>query len=84
MIFRVLVCASFFLGLCGVARAQGADTGAEAIKWVNRLMDLQVAFMNPPPPGISVETKEVARDGSSGQGLRFNTTSLSRGCHKVY
>lgn len=32
-------------------------------------MDLQVAFMAPPPPGISVEIKEVARQGASGRDL---------------
>jgi hypothetical protein len=69
MIFRGLVCTFFFLGLCGVAGAQGADARAEMTKYVNGLMALQVASMTQPPPGISVEAKEVAKEGNSGQGL---------------
>jgi hypothetical protein len=52
-----------------VEAQQNPPTAADLSKYVQHLMDLQVAFMAPPPPGISVETKEVARQGTSGRNL---------------
>jgi hypothetical protein len=52
-----------------VGAQQNTLTAADLSKYVQHLMDLQVAFMAFPPPGISVETKEVARQGTSGNGL---------------
>lgn len=52
-----------------VGAQQNPPTAADLSKYVQHLMDLQVAFMVPPPQGISVETKEVARQGASGRDL---------------
>jgi hypothetical protein len=73
---RGLMLTLLFLGLSGFAKSQGAGANpsaapppADLAKYVQHLMEMQVAFMNPPPPGISIMAKEIARQGTSGQGL---------------
>ncbi|WP_183812005.1 hypothetical protein [Tunturibacter empetritectus] len=48
---------------------QGPLTPADKSRYVQHLMDLQVAFTSPPPIGMSITAKEVARQGSSGKDL---------------
>ena len=79
-----LVWTVLLLALSPFARAQGAGANqgaapsqapvqapsqADVAKYVQHLMALQVAFTNPPPQGVSIVAKEIARQGSSGQGL---------------
>ncbi|WP_353072571.1 hypothetical protein [Tunturiibacter gelidiferens] len=75
MIIRRLLSTLLLLASGGAGSSQSADAQQVPLaqfdrsRYVQHLMDLQVAFTSPPPTGISVAAKEVARHGSSGKDL---------------
>jgi len=60
---------SLALFSAGAFAQQVQNSQAELNQRVQQLMNLEVAFENMVPPGMSIEAKEVSRSGSSGNNL---------------
>ncbi|MCU1252918.1 MAG: hypothetical protein JWQ49_5947 [Edaphobacter sp.] len=66
---NLLTTLSLFL-LSGFTHAQNsAPTKEDLAKYVQHMMDIQVAFEQPPTAGISIEAREISRTGKSGDDL---------------
>src|SRR5438128_11135825 len=68
-------CFTPVIALSMLCLAQSAQTQNPEVKpndpsqYVQRLMDIEVGFMEMVPSGMAIEAKEVSRNGKSGKGL---------------